>query len=192
MYACYPPELTEVQRDPRWPAPQLATMPTSTTMGRLCAGDVAQQAWLAADLAAHAGAQCTAVYFHHPRFSSGRHGSHFQMQRMWDLLYAYGVDVALVAHDHHYERFAPLDAEGEPDPAFGIRELLVGTGGADLRDVTRREPHSEVVIDDAHGVLALGLGAGRYGWAFVATDGTVRDAGTGTCHGAPAMPLAMR
>jgi hypothetical protein len=185
VYTCYPPEVTEVIRDPRWPAPQLSSEPTSAVLGRLCAGDAAQQAWLLHDLTVSAAHRCTVVYFHHPRFSSGQHGNHYQMQRIWDMLYAFGVDVVLSAHDHDYERFAPQNPDGELDPLFGIRELVVGTGGAGLRQVTQRIPNSEVVIDDAHGVLALGLGAGRYGWAFVATDGTVRDSGTGMCHDAP-------
>ena len=188
VYACYPPEVTEVIRDPRWPAPQLAELPQSPAAGRLCAGDVAQQAWLVADLAANAGGsstRCTAVYFHHPRFSSGMHGNHYQMQRVWDVMYAFGVDVVLSAHDHHYERFAPQDPEGNVDAAHGIRELLVGTGGADLRAVTTRVANSEVVIDDTYGVLALGLGREGYAWAFVTTDGSVRDAGTERCHEAP-------
>ena len=34
-----------------------------------------QEQWLRADLAAHASAACTLAYWHHPRFSSGEHGS---------------------------------------------------------------------------------------------------------------------
>ena len=185
VYACYPPELTEVIHDPRWPAPQLASEPTSAALGRLCAGDAAQQAWLAADLAANGSKRCTVAYFHHPRFSSGEHGNHYQMQRIWDIMYAYGVDVVLSGHDHNYERFAPQNPDGGLDPAFGIREIVVGTGGGGLRTVTDRVPNSEVVIDDRYGVLALGLGSSGYGWAFVGTDRTVLDSGTDRCHGAP-------
>ncbi len=185
VYACYPPEVTEVIRDESWPAPQLETEPTSPTLGRLCAGDVAQQAWLIADLAAHRSARCTVAYFHHPRFSSGSHGNHYQMQRIWDILYANGVDVVLSGHDHDYERFAPQTPDGARDPAFGIREFVVGTGGGGLRPIGDRIPNSEVAIDDRYGVLALGLGSGGYAWTFIGTDRTVLDSGSDRCHGAP-------
>ena len=36
-------------------------------------------------------------------------------------------------HEHDYERFAPQDPDGLADPAKGIREIVVGTGGAELR-----------------------------------------------------------
>ena len=170
VYACRPPELPP---------------PGSPEEGRLCAGDVAQQAWLEADLAAHADAACTVAYFHHPRFSSGLHGNHFQVQRMWDALYRHGADVVLVGHDHDYERFAPQDPDGTLDTEYGIREFVVGTGGAGLRGVGTPIANSEVVIEGVHGVIALSLRAGGYDWAFVGVDRSVLDAGTGACHGPP-------
>jgi hypothetical protein len=185
VYACYPPEVTEVVRDPRWPAPQLSSEPTTAAAGRLCAGDVAQQAWLIDDLASHADARCTVVYFHHPRFSSGNHGNHYQMQRIWDIMYAFGVDVVLVGHDHDYERLAPQTPDGDRDPAFGIRQIVVGTGGATLRGADARVPNSEVLITDQYGVIALGLGSGGYAWSFIGTDRSVLDSGSDRCHGAP-------
>ena len=36
---------------------------------------------------------------------------------------------AVVASDHDYERFAPLDPAGKPNLARGVREFVVGTGG---------------------------------------------------------------
>jgi hypothetical protein len=184
VYSCYPPETDEVVRDPRWPEP-LRFEPTTAALGRLCAGDVAQQAWLVADLAENRDRRCTVAYFHHPRFSSGNHGNHYQMQRIWDILYAYGVDVVLTGHDHDYERFAAQNPEGRRDPAFGIRQFVVGTGGSTLGAVTKRVSNSEVVITGSYGVLALGLGSDGYGWAFVATDGSILDSGSDNCHGAP-------
>jgi len=198
VYLCRPPETTQ-----SWPPSGTPDNPVvlpeppdmTTTEGRLCAGDVAQQVWLAADLAAHRRYECTLVYFHHPRFSTGQHGDHPQMQRMWDIMWLFGVDVALTAHDHNYERFAPRDLNGNADPTYGIRQFVIGTGGAHLRgvDETMRHQTSERIIDDRHGVIALALGRGRYDWAFIATDGTVMDSPTSTdkvtCHGPPPQPF---
>src|SRR6267154_2517025 len=49
---------------------------------------------------------------------------------LWDALYAAGVDVVVNAHYGFYERFAPQTPAGVADPAGGIREFVVGTGGA--------------------------------------------------------------
>jgi acid phosphatase type 7 len=197
VYMCYPPEFTEVRRDPRWPQ-QLNAVPESHDAGRLCPGDVAQQVWLVNDLTRHLATPCTLVYFHHPLFSSGQHGNQYQMQRIWDIMYAYGVDVVLSGHDHNYERFAKQTPNAVADPQHGIREFVVGTGGADLRPMGAEQPNSEVFINDTHGVMTLALSTVRneYAWAFVAADGsatgTIRDPEDGppaqeSCHAPPSL-----
>ena len=112
--------------------------------------------WLAADLAANRAA-CTLAIFHHPRFSSGDHGDAPAMDAFWRPLYAAGVDVIVNGHDHDYERFAPQDPDGQVDGDRGIRQFVVGTGGAPLRDFTRVAPNSELRAIIGHGVLALTL-----------------------------------
>jgi acid phosphatase type 7 len=155
---------------------------SSPDEGRTCVGDVAQRLWLEADLAAHPN-ECTIAYFHHPRFSSGRHGSQYEMQQFWDILYANDVDVVVSAHDHLYERFAPQDPVGNADLESGIRQFTVGTGGAELYEFRTVLPNSQRRLNDTHGVLALALGDGGYGWAFIATTGDrVRDFGSERCH----------
>ena len=155
---------------------------TSPDDGRTCVGDVAQRLWLIADLEANPN-RCTIAYFHHPRFSSARHGSQYEMQQFWDIMYAAGVDVVVSGHDHVYERFAPQDPNGDLDQRRGIRQFTVGTGGAELYEFRTILPNSEVRIDDTHGVLALALGNQRYGWAFIPVEGgTSSDSGSGTCH----------
>jgi hypothetical protein len=164
---------------PQW---SLCQPPRSSAAdGRRCAGDPVQLAWLVADLESHPSV-CTVVYFHHPRFSSGVHGNQYEMQQFWDILYAHGVDVVVSGHDHDYERFAPQNPIGRSDPARGIREFVVGTGGAELRRFVAIQPNSERRIAGTYGVLALALGRIRYGWAFIATTGEILDGGAGRCH----------
>jgi len=138
-----------------------------------CAAGSPQQRWLVDDLAAHPG-RCTVAYMHHPRFSSGLHGSDETIAPLWRTLAAGGADVVLAGHDHHYERFAPID---------GIRSFVVGTGGRSHYPVLNRLPASAAVDDRTYGILRLTLRPGAYDWRFVPVAGsTFGDAGSGRCR----------
>jgi len=140
-----------------------------------------QETWLRADLAATS-ARCTLAYWHHPRYSSGVHGSDRAYQAFWQALYDANADVVLVAHDHDYERFAPQDANGRRDIPRGILQFVVGTGGRSLRRFTHIEPNSETRDVSSFGVLELTLGAGAYAWRFRPAVGTFTDSGSAKCH----------
>lgn len=142
-----------------------------------------QLRWLRADLEANP-ARCTLAYFHHPRFSSGRHGGKTRVGDAFRVMYDHGVDVVLSGHDHHYERLAPQDPEGRADPARGIRQFVVGTGGApSYRLKNKPVEHSEVLANNVRGVLRLVFHADRYEWEFVPIPGRrFTDRGRGTCH----------
>jgi hypothetical protein len=142
----------------------------------------AQEQWLRADLAATT-RTCVLAYWHHPRFSSGDHGSSTAPRPLWQALYEFGADVVLAGHDHHYERFAPQTPDGVRDDARGIRQFVVGTGGKSHYAVTTPIANSEVANDDTYGVLLLRLYAGSYAWQFVpVAGGTFADAGDGSCR----------
>ena len=141
-----------------------------------------QGEWLRADLARNRHG-CTMAYFHHPRFSSGPRDIAKQAEQLWWMLAEGGVDVVVTGHDHMYERFAPLDKNGDRDDTNGIRSFIVGTGGASRVRTRRRAPHSVVRSSEAFGVLRLTLKSGGYDWRFVPVRGaTFRDSGSGTCH----------
>lgn len=131
----------------------------------------AQQRWLAADLAAHP-ARCTLAYWHHARFSSGLHGSDPTMAPLWSTLARAGADVVLAGHDHHYERFAPID---------GIRSFVVGTGGRSHYPVFRRLRSSAAANDHVYGVLRLTLRPAGYDWRFLAVGSSFADSGSAAC-----------
>jgi hypothetical protein len=141
-----------------------------------------QLQWLRRELQAVA-PPCALVILHHPRFSSGPNGGDQRMRDLWTLLYEAGVDVVVAGHDHDYERFAPQDPDGRHDPARGIREFVVGTGGANLYRFGRVAPNSEVRGEGTWGVIKFTLRSGSYDWEFVpAAGGTFRDSGTASCH----------
>ena len=151
------------------------------------AAHAAQLDWLRADLAAHP-AHCTLAYWHHPLYSSGGHGSIPKMRDAWKLLYAAGAELVLSGHDHDYERFAPQDADGRLDPTHGIRQFVVGTGGAYPTPFLFTVPHSEVRDSNRTGVLRLRLYTGGYGWEFVESTRLASfsvappDRGSAACH----------
>jgi hypothetical protein len=142
-----------------------------------------QEQWLRADLAAHPAA-CTLAYWHHPRFSSGTtHGSSTAVQPLWQALYDAHAEVVIAGHEHQYERFAPQRPDGTADPTNGIRQFVVGTGGAAFYPFGPAIANSEVRDNTTHGVIKLTLHPNGYDWEFVpVAGGTFRDAGTGSCH----------
>jgi hypothetical protein len=141
--------------------------------------DSAQVKWLRQDLAEHPN-ECTLAYWHVPRFSSGE--SDKSLSDVWKVLYDAGVDVVLNGHVHAYERFAPQDDQGRPDPSRGIREFIVGTGGGELDPIKQPAPNSEIYNDRTYGVLKLTLNAHGYAWEFMPAAGQrFRDAGTAQC-----------
>ena len=147
-----------------------------------CGAGSPQELWLKADLAAHPAA-CTLAYWHHPRFSSGPHGSDRSYDAFWRDLYQAGADVVLIGHDHDYERFAPQDPAAAADAARGIRQFVVGTGGANHYTLEARQPNSEIFNVNAFGVLVLTLHPKGYDWKFVPLPGTTfSDSGRADCH----------
>jgi hypothetical protein len=145
-----------------------------------CAADSPQGRWLAADLQASK-ATCTLAIWHHPRFSSGEHGNDGDVAPFWRALYDAGADVVINGHDHDYERFAPQDPDGRADPR-GIREFVVGTGGAALRTFPNDPANSELRVATEHGVIRLVLHKTSYEWSFIPTTGGLTDAGSAPCH----------
>ncbi|WP_392544108.1 metallophosphoesterase family protein [Oryzobacter telluris] len=145
-----------------------------------CGPGSPQEVWLRADLAAHP-TRCTLAYWHIPLWSSGGRAANNARTFVQDLVAA-GAEVVLNGHDHIYERFAPMDATGARS-ATGVREFVVGTGGANHTTVVSVAPNSEVRDAATYGVLRLVLHPGGYDWQFLPEAGhTFSDAGSDTCH----------
>ncbi len=114
--------------------------PTATRSG--CGKGSEQERWLRAELAeprqqVHAGLLGTRP----GSPPTGRTATSPQVGAFWDALYDYGADLVLSGHAHSYERFAPADARREgPIPSTGIRQIVVGTGGAATTGSARPGP----------------------------------------------------
>ncbi len=148
-----------------------------------CEAGSPQEKWLRADLAAHPAA-CTLAYWHKPLFSSGSvHGNDLTVKPLFQALYDANAELIVTGHDHDYERFAPQTPDGTPDPARGIREFVVGTGGKNHRPFGEPKPNSELRDATAFGVLKLTLKPGGYDWQFIPEAGkSFTDSGSGKCH----------
>lgn len=137
-----------------------------------------QVAWLETDLRSTK-KKCVLALWHHPLFSSGWHGGQSGdpgrlSGPLWEVLERHGADVIVNGHDHHYERFAPQDHTGKA-ASDGLREFVIGTGGAELRKLKTARANSEHRDDRRHGVLLLTLRPDSYAWVFLGTDGSIHD-----------------
>ena len=139
-----------------------------------------QGEWLRNELATDRSA-CTLAYWHRPLFSSGKIGDNVDMRELWRTLYAANVDVVINGHDHLYERFAPQDPDGRPDSVRGIREFIVGTGGAPLSGIANPHTNTQATAT-VWGVVMITLYEHGYGWRFVSSTDDFEDSGTGGCH----------
>lgn len=146
-----------------------------------------QLAWLKNDLAHHP-RPCTLAFWHAPLYSSGGHRAPKTMQPAWQALHEAGAELVLSGHDHDYERFAPQDADGRVDAARGLRQFVIGTGGAFLTPFFYFMAHSEMRDNSSHGVLRLQLHDNGYSWQYlpVPDDGQLQrpapDSGAARCH----------
>jgi uncharacterized protein (TIGR03382 family) len=137
----------------------------------------AQKQWLEQDLAA-SDADWKVVFFHHPPWSSGSHGSQLKMRREFAPLFEkYGVDLVLTGHDHHYERSNRMKGDavassGNP----GIPYLVVGSGGASLRPISGSKPSWAVARNDTeHGYLDVNVEEGTLTAQMLTPSGKVID-----------------
>jgi len=125
--------------------------------------------------------RCTMAVLHHPFESSGPNGPHPQQRELWELLHSRNTDVVVAGHDHLYERFAPMNASAQADPARGIRLFISGGGGAPPYQRARSSPRSELLMS-THGLLRLKLEPALYEWEFLGVNGNVLDRGLNICH----------
>jgi tRNA A-37 threonylcarbamoyl transferase component Bud32 len=132
--------------------------------------------WLRHDLATHRNGQypCTLAYWHHPLFSfSSATDPSPEVQPLWDLLYGARADVVLNADAHNYQRWAPLDPQGQADARRGMREFVVGTGGAKKDSLTSEVWPSGLAAaqDTTFGILKITLADAGYLWEWVSAEG---------------------
>jgi acid phosphatase type 7 len=138
-----------------------------------------QAQWLKQELAT--AQPCIAAAWHHARFSSAPDGDNTLMAALWDILGQARADIVLQAHEHHYERFAPMTSDGTLSATAGLRSFVVGTGGARTYAHARVRAGSEKQAV-AYGVMRLSLSPGSAKWRFIDVDDAVLDEGAFDCR----------
>lgn len=149
-------------------------------------GVTTQYDWLQSDLGSHAGA-CTVVYWHQPVWNQGGEPRSTRMQPIWSLLARKNVTLVLNGHDHDYQRYAALDANGSPKPT-GVTEIIAGGGGHSSQVVVPGSQPGPNPITYATGFAAmrLVLHPDRVDYSAIAPDtapdGRTIDAGSVPCQ----------
>ena len=151
--------------------------------GNNCVAGSEQDLWLQSQLAsANAAGQCKLVVSHHPKWSSSSFAATDIDQLVQDM-YDGHADLYVTGHMHGYERFAPQNPAGQPDPA-GITEIISGAGGAFFTGFLAIQPNSVVHNNTTYGVLKMVLHPHSADYQFVRdpTSGLFSDSGTVNCH----------
>jgi hypothetical protein len=147
-----------------------------------CDSDSLQAAWLRQDLKSNR-QNCILAIWHKPLFTTGEQAAEPRVRPFWQILYEFHADVILNGHNHNYERFKPQNPEGKA-VTDGIRQFVVGTGGANLGDSSNPLPANELVRNaTTFGYLQLVLEPEGYNWQFIAQPGKkFTDSGSASCH----------
>ncbi len=141
-----------------------------------------QYKWLQQDLAKNS-LPCTIVYYHHPLFNIGPEGTTDSLADVWKLMAQYKVSIVLNGHDHDYQRWVPLDGDGQPSQG-GITEFVLGAGGHGLQSFAQedsRVAYSNNSDPAAFGALFLQLNSSGANFSYVSTDESILDAGVIPC-----------
>src|SRR5690606_32268957 len=153
------------------------TIDSTSQYGQLEAG-TPQYDWLVQDLANNTSA-CTIAFLHHPIFNIGPQGVSSEVAALWPLLVQNGVDVVLTGHDHNYQRWYPVDAGGNIDPA-GVTHFVAGAGGHGVRPFSTSAPRVAAGYDTspaAPGSLRLAVNTNGLTFQYINIDGTILDSG---------------
>jgi hypothetical protein len=148
-----------------------------------CSSGSPQYTWLQKDLNASSAA-CTLAYLHHPLWSSSSYATS-AVKPLMQLLYDHGAELVLAGHAHNYERFARQDPNGNANATYGLREIVVGTGGRNFTSFSTVAANSQVRNAATFGVIKLTLASTQYTWQFVPIAGSTWSDGpfTEACHG---------
>lgn len=141
----------------------------------------AQTTWLRKQLSDNP-SKCVLAYWHKPLYTSGPVVPTPEVRPLFNELWKARAEVVLNGHNHSYERFDPQDADGNYR-AQGVRQFVIGTGGAQLEPPTGpRAKNSRLLHVAGWGVLQMTLRTDGYSWKFVPVPGSPNaESGSAKC-----------
>ncbi len=99
-----------------------------------------------------------------------------------------GVSIVINGHDHDYQRWVPLDSNGNPSPS-GITEFVAGGAGHGLQTFKTTDSRVAFSTDanpGAFGALKLTLNASGATFSYINTSGATINSGVIPCFKAGA------
>ena len=123
--------------------------------------DSIQAAWLKSRLTSST-TPWQIVYFHHPPYSSGSHGSSKWMQWPFE---SWGVDAVISGHDHSYERLH----------IGGIPYFVNGLGGKSTYEFRTSLPQSRVRYNRDYGAMLVEADNTQIHFRFINRQGELID-----------------
>lgn len=148
------------------------------------AQQAAQLQWLQSDLAAHQGA-CILAFWHHPLYTVGKEGAGTQVTPYWQALANAHATLVLNGHDHTYQRWTALDANGSPS-SNGLTEIVDGLGGHSAQSIVSSDPRVVTAFGGStsyFGAVKVSLTATQAAVQYVTSSGTTMDQATIPCQG---------
>jgi hypothetical protein len=140
---------------------------------------VEQTTWLRRHLNQNP-SKCVLAFWHQPLYTSAESPTP-AVRPLFHELFRAGAEVVLNGHQHNYERFAPQDADSNYR-AHGVRQFVVGTGGAPLEGFVSMAKNSRVRYAKGWGVLRMTLSPDKYSWRFLPVAGAPpADSGSAEC-----------
>ncbi len=132
--------------------------------------DPAQLAWLDKELAA-SGSDWKIAFFHHPLYSSGgTHGSaELQRKLLEPLFMKHGVNVAIMGHEHFYERLKPQK---------GIAYFILGSSAKLRRGDLRKSALTTYGNDQNYAFMLVEIDGDEMFFQVISEKGEPIDAGS--------------
>lgn len=135
------------------------------------------------------------VYFHHPYYTSSKHGQSGKVRQLFVPLFdKYHVDLVLGGHNHIYERTFPLRDDEIVEPGSGTIYVTTGAGGARLYPAAPEKPDwMDVQVDMVYSFTILDLDGDRIEGRQIGLDNKILDEftilrNTGTASAAESQP----
>jgi hypothetical protein len=145
-----------------------------------CGRTTTQGVWLRGQLAQPE--RCELIFGHHPPITDGKYAPGVSSAKNFhNMAYDGAAELLLTAHDHNYQRFAPMNKSFASDPERGVVNIVSGAGGEE-NVPWKQAARSAYRQNSSFGAVRIVLTATGYSGEYRAIDGRVMDTFSGSCR----------